>query len=179
MSAERRGLGRAILALVGLALVGACSSYDPNDRIDPTVGRPVADAGVTNFAPVALMLVDRCGQIDCHGSKYRNFRLYGYSSQRLFTNDTPTNPKEMRDEEVAENYNALVALEPQLFLQVVREGGQQPDRLTFMRKAREHEAHKGGKPIVEGDDADICLQSWLQGRTLEANCYRAIPRLNK
>lgn len=159
--------------LVLTLLAAACESYDPEDRVDPAVGQQGAD-----FYPVALMLVDRCGQIDCHGSKYRNFRLYGFSSQRLNPAHKPGTP-ETTQEEADEDYNALVALEPQILQQVIREGGAYPDRLTFMRKAREHEAHKGGKAIDEGDQADICIQSWLQSHVNAEACRLAVPRLNK
>lgn len=64
----------------------------------------------------------------------------------------------------------MVALEPTIYLQVIREGGQAPDRLTLMRKARNHENHKGNKPIIEGDQADVCLQSWLQGHVATQAC---------
>lgn len=175
---------KTIAGLVGLIVMGAaatsaCSSYDPNDRIDPTVGTVVSDAGLaSDFKPVAKMLVERCGSIDCHGSKYRNFRLYGYLTERLFSYDTPQSPNSIRDEEVVEDYNSMVALEPTIYLQVVREGGQAPDRLTLMRKARNHENHKGNKPIVEGDPADVCLQSWLQGHVAEEACKAAAPASN-
>ena len=164
-----------LLALASGLLVApvACTSYDPEERIDPAVGQQGDD-----FFPVALVLVDKCGSIDCHGSKYRNFRLYGYSSQRLDPLAKPS-AGEMTKEEAVENYNSLVALEPQLIQQVIREGGAKPDRLTFMRKAREHEAHKGGKPITEGDNADLCLQSWLQSQVRGDLCRLAVPRLNR
>jgi hypothetical protein len=163
----------AVVATFGLALVGACTSYDPEARIDPAVGQQGDD-----FFPVALMLVEKCGSIDCHGSKYRNFRLYGYGSQRLDFYGKP-NSGETTAAEAIEDYNSLVALEPQLIQQVIREGGREPDRLTFMRKAREHEDHKGGKPITEGDNADICIQSWLQSQVRGDVCRLSVPRLNR
>jgi hypothetical protein len=164
---------RAFGALMTALLLVACSSYDPEERVDPAVGPSGPD-----FYPVALMLVDRCGQIDCHGSKYRSFRLYGYSSERLDPLQTPASPETTQDE-ANEDYASLVALEPQILQQVIREGGAQPDRLTFMRKARNHEDHKGGKPIVEGDAADICIQSWLQSHVDADHCRQAVPRLNQ
>lgn len=161
------------IALTTLVSGSACSSYDPEERIDPAVGPQGAD-----FYPVALVLVDKCGSIDCHGSKYRNFRLFGFGSERLNPYHKPGSP-ETTQEEANEDYNSLVALEPQILQQVIREGGAQPDRLTFMRKAREHETHKGGKPINDGDQADICLQSWLQSKVSTDACKLAVPRLNK
>lgn len=161
---------RIPLAALVIGVVAACSSYDPNERVDVAVGQSGPD-----FLPVAIMLVDRCGQIDCHGSKYRNFRLYGYGSERLNPYDTPQSP--FTQAEADEDYNALVALEPQILAQVFREGGAAPDRLTFMRKARNHERHKGGGPIVDGDQADICIQSWLQSHVDAETCKLAVPRL--
>lgn len=172
----RRGL--ASIPFVALALLGACESYDPGDRIDPTLGEPTGDAGlVGDFRPVALVLVDRCGQIDCHGSKYRNFRLYGYGSERLSATDRPDRPTFMTDDEVVADHDAVAAIEPTLFLAVIREGGRASDRLTFVRKGRGQERHKGGAPILSGDDADVCVQSWLQGRVNADACRLAVPRL--
>jgi len=166
------------VASIALVVLGACSSYDPNDRIDPTVGTVTSEAGLgLDFLPVATMLVDRCGSVDCHGSKYRNFRLYGYTSERLLLGDGPESPNFFRPEEVVEDYNSMVALEPTIYLQVIREGGANPDRLTLVRKARNLESHKGNKPIVEGDPADLCLQSWLQSRVNPDVCRAAVPRL--
>lgn len=160
---------RLVLALV--ALVAACSSYDPDQRVDVGVGQ-----SGTDFYPVALMLGEKCGQIDCHGSKYRNFRLYGFGSERLNPYHTPNSPETTQDE-ADQDYNALVALEPQILAQVIREGGAAPDRLTFMRKAHNRERHKGGGPIVDGDNADICIQSWLQSHVDGDQCRLAVPRL--
>jgi hypothetical protein len=160
-------------------LLARCSSYDPNERIDPTVGTVDSGAGLAaDFTPVAQMLVFKCGSIDCHGSKYRNFRLYGFGSERLDSSmNTEPGSAETTPAEVVEDYNSMVALEPTIYLQVIRESGAHPERLTLVRKARNLEDHKGNKPIADGDQADICLQSWLQGRLLPDACYAAVPRL--
>jgi hypothetical protein len=166
-----------VFGLAALVL-GGCSSYDPKDRIDPTIGTVDSGAGLaTDFKPVAEMLVYKCGSIDCHGSKYRNFRLYGYGSERLFAQDGPDHPDYTRDEEAVEDYNSMVALEPTIYLQVIREGGANPDRLTLVRKARNVEDHKGNQPIAPGDPADLCLQSWLQSHVNADVCRSAVPRL--
>jgi hypothetical protein len=176
---QRSRLATLVSGLAAL-LLGGCSSYDRNERIDPTIGTVDSGAGLAaDFRPVAQVLVYKCGSIDCHGSKYRNFRLYGFSSERFVPPGDMTNPgsAQTTDAEVIEDYNSLVALEPTIYLQVIREGGTDPDRLTFMRKARNHEDHKGNKPIQEGDAADLCLQSWLQSRPNAEVCYSAVPAI--
>jgi hypothetical protein len=158
------------LAIAAL-LLGACDGVDSNARIDPAT----APSGPA-FRPVAQVLVDRCGSIDCHGSKYRNMRLVGFGSTRLDTNDRPDAP-DTTQAEVDQNYEAVTALEPDLIRQVVAEGGARPERLTFVRKARHAEAHKGGQRIAPGDDADLCILSWLAGNVDAERCKSGVPRL--
>lgn len=157
------------LVLVGLL---ACSSPDANERVDPAVAKSGAD-----FYPVALVIVDKCGTIDCHGSKYRNMRVYGYGSSRLDPSHRPGAP-ETTQAEADQTYNAIAGLEPDIFRQVVREGGANPERLTFVRKGRGLEEHKGKARLVAGDDSDVCIQSWLQSNVDAARCKAAVPRLN-
>jgi hypothetical protein len=57
---------------------------------------------------------------------------------------------------------------------VVESGGQDADLLSFVRKARGEEAHKGGTLIVPGDDQDQCITSWLSGSTNSSACQQAI-----
>jgi len=162
---------RALL-LFGLAFV-ACSSPDPDARVDPGVG-----ASGVDFYPVSLVIVDKCGSIDCHGSKYRNMRLYGYGSSRFNPAHRPAFP-ETTQAEADQNYESVAAVEPNLFRQVIAEGGINPQRLTFIRKGRGTEDHKGGTTILPGDDADLCIQSWLQSKVDTARCQAAVPRLNE
>ena len=56
---------------------------------------------------------------------------------------------------------------------VVSEGGASPDRLTFVRKARGTEQHKGGSLMQQGDPQDLCVTSWLAGHTDEPDCLAA------
>jgi hypothetical protein len=56
----------------------------------------------------------------------------------------------------------------------VASGGAQPERLTFVRKARGVENHKGGHLWQVGDPADVCVTSWLAGRTDQASCKTAL-----
>ena len=79
--------------------------------------------------------------------------------------------------EVELDYEAVVALEPDVIRQVVAEGGIRPERLTFVRKARGAEAHVGGQRVLPGDPADACIRSWLGGAVDQEMCKNAVPRL--
>lgn len=155
---------RRALLLLGTVLV-ACASHDPNARTTGAAPDP------TTFKPVALVLVNRCGSLDCHGSKYRSFRLYGFGSERSDPTSRPNSPDTTPDE-VSLDYQAVVGVEPEVMAAVVADGGKEPERLTLVRKARNAEAHKGGQRIVPGSDADICLVSWLGG-AVDANACRS------
>lgn len=151
-------------------LVG-CSSPDAAERVNPVAGGPDR----AQFAEVAPVLVNRCGSIDCHGSAYRNMRLYGYASARLDPAHTPDDPKTITQAEIDADYDAVVALEPTLMAEVVASGGANAADLTLVRKARGAENHKGGRRIDPGDDADVCLISWLGGNVDVAACRRVVP----
>jgi hypothetical protein len=104
-------------------------------------------------------------------------RLYGYGSWRLATDDLPDAPDTTLDES-EKDYESVVSLEPEIFRQVILDHGQNPERLTFIRKARGLEAHKGGQPINPSDKgADDCLTSWLRSAVDATACKAAVPRL--
>lgn len=151
---------------IALALVAACSTPDNGLRIDP-LGPPPAD-----FDAVVVPLDYRCGSLDCHGSPRRNLRIYGYGGQRLAPGDTPESPPTPTPAEVAATYDAIVGLEPDVMRAVTLAKGEGAERLTFVRKARGEEAHKGGRRIVPGDDADACVLSWLRGAVDVEACGR-------
>ncbi len=153
-------------AIACTAFVAAC--FDPAQPVDP-IGPDRAQ-----FPPVALMLVRRCGEVDCHGSKYRNFRVYGYGSQRLDPNDRPDTPQTVTPAEADAVYEGIIALEPEIMRQVVRANGANPERLTLVRKGRGSEDHKGKSLFAPGDDGDKCLTSWLASTTDTAACDRAV-----
>lgn len=162
--------GVALAAVAGMtwalfALPSACSAPDAGARVDP-IG-PSAE----QFRAVAPMLVRRCGSLDCHGTRYRNLRIYGYGGLRV--DASPDSPKRVTAEEAALTYASVVGLEPEIMRDVVRSGGAGPERLTLVRKGREEEAHKGAKRITKGDDADRCLVSWLQGNVAVDACDRS------
>jgi hypothetical protein len=165
----RRVVGVLGLAAVVAGLALACD--DSTARVDPAT----AVSGPA-FRPVAQVLLDRCGSLDCHGSKYRNMRLFGFGSARLNSEHRPDAP-DTTQEEADRVYDAVVALEPDILQTVVAEGGRAPERLTFVRKGRGAEAHKGGQKISVGDPADQCITSWLRGAVDETACKTAVPRL--
>jgi len=153
-------LGAAVIAVTGST---ACSSPEET-RLGPMPG--VRGAA---FGPVAEVLLARCGSLDCHGSKYRNMRLYGFGASRLDPADTPDG-KRTTELEYQTDYEAVVSLEPLKIREVMEQGGAGPERLTFVRKARGVEGHKGGGRIVPGEPADLCILSWLAGTIDAAAC---------
>jgi hypothetical protein len=162
---------RSPFVLLALGALVACTTPQIGERVDPGV----APSG-TQFKPVAQVLLERCGSLDCHGSRYRNMRLWGFGAPRLDPVNQPDAPDTTQDE-ADHDYDAIVSLEPDIVRSVVSSGGKSPDRLTFVRKARGHEAHKGGQPITVGDPADMCILSWLAGSVDEKVCTSAVPRL--
>jgi hypothetical protein len=154
---------RAILLLV-LLIVVACSASSASDErfVATTPDR-------ASFPHVAEMLVHTCGTLDCHGSPYRNLRLYGDEGMRWAATDRPLVPSTTNDE-VEQDWDSVVGLEPEILSKVVEEAGAHPERLTLVRKARGEEAHKAGAIVQVGDDRDVCLTSWLAGKTDLAKC---------
>ena len=129
----------------------------------------------TSFPYVAQLLIHRCGELDCHGSAYRNLRLYGNEGLRLSASDRPLVPACTTPAEVDQDYESVVGLEPEVMSAVVAAGGASPERLTLLRKAMGLESHKGLTLIQTGDDHYRCLTSWLTGATDRGSCLRAIP----
>jgi hypothetical protein len=146
--------------LVSVALVAACS------------GAPQARVGVIapredTFPLVADYLDHRCGTLDCHGQPGRNLRIWGCWGMRLDPKDVSScsSGAATTPDEWEATYRSLVGLEPAVMSTVVQGGGAHPELLTFVRKARGTETHKGGQLIQEGDDQDTCIVSWLRGNT--------------
>lgn len=154
-------------ALAATMIVVACST--------PTNARYVATPPPNDaaFKDVAQVLVHHCGSLDCHGTPQRNLRLYGNEGLRRNAGDVPLLPT-TSDAEINDDYLSIIALEPELISAVFAEGGARPERLTFVRKARGQESHKGDAPIVQGDDSDTCITSWLAGKTDTAACTRGL-----
>ncbi len=141
---------------------------------------PAADARVHELLPdsasfplVAQLLDHHCGTLDCHGQVGRNLRLYGNEGLRWAPSDRPLSPACTTAGEIDQDYESVVALEPAAMSAVIAGGGARPERLSLIRKARGLEHHKGGTLIHAGDDADVCLTSWLRSQLDSAACMRA------
>jgi hypothetical protein len=173
--------GVLVAALVGSfgALLGAgaaavsCSIAPSDSRIG------IAAPDESQFPPVSDFLDHRCGTLDCHGQVGRNFRIWGCEGMRLDPNDVPycnrnQGGKSTTPAEYNATYRSLVGLEPTVMSQVIAGGGQDPELLTFVRKARGLESHKGGTLITPGDDQDNCITSWLAGKTDTTACTNAL-----
>ena len=148
-------------------VVLGCSAPDDKARVDATA------LDRATFREVEPVLGRRCGTIDCHGSAYRNFRIYGYGGLRLSPNDKPDTPDASTPSESDATYDALVGLEPELTRNVALAKGAGATELTLVRKGRGTEQHEGGALIVPGDDADLCLLGWLSSAPNAAACARA------
>jgi hypothetical protein len=158
------------------AAAASCSDVSP----DPRIGIVAPDR--TQFDPVGKFLDYRCGSIDCHGTRVRNLQIFGCEGMRLDPKDTPgcrkmNGGKDTTSNELDATYRSLVGLEPVVMTTVVVGKGLHPEQLTFVRKARGDDAHKGGILITPGDDQDHCITSWLGGNTDTAACTKATPTL--
>jgi len=128
----------------------------------------------TSFPLVASVLIQACGTLDCHGTVGRNLRLYGDTGLRYSPSDIPSTLIPTTAEEVAQDFESVVGLEPEIMSQVVASGGADPERLTFYRKARGLESHKGGAVVAPGDPRDVCITTWLQGQADASACTAAL-----
>jgi hypothetical protein len=153
----------SLVVLVGCSVPPSDALYTPQALPDQA-----------SFSPVAQLLVVRCGSLDCHGTVARNMRLYGSAGLRWSSTDRPLVPLCDTPDEVAQDYESVVDLEPATMSAVVAAGGADPQRLTMVRKARGTESHKGGQIWTQGDDSDTCLTSWLAGAADEGACVRGM-----
>jgi hypothetical protein len=158
----------AMLVAAFVALPLACSSPPADARFVAT------PPDATSFPPVALMLIQACGTLDCHGTVGRNLRLYGNTGLRFSPTDVPTALTPTTDDEIAQDYLSVVGLEPEIMSAVVASGGANPERLTLVRKARGEESHKGGAIVVPLDARDICMTTWLAGGNPATSCTGAL-----
>jgi hypothetical protein len=158
-----------------LASAASCSSVPSDARI----GIDAPSGSEEEFGIVADYLDHRCGSLDCHGQVGRNLRVWGCEGMRLDPDAVPicsvplggsaTTPAEHQA-----TYRSLVGLEPTVMSEVVAGHAAHPELLTFVRKARGLEAHKGGVLITPGDDQDECIVSWLAGQTDTIACANAL-----
>jgi len=153
-----------LLVMLG---VGACAAPDPNARTQ------VVGPDRPSFDPVHAFLDHRCGSLDCHGTRYRNLRMWGHDGMRLAFGDVP-GASPSTTAEVDATYASIVELEPEVMAAVVADQGAAPERLTFVRKARGTEKHAGGAIITPGDVRDTCIVSLLAVQTDATACYAAV-----
>lgn len=134
------------------------------------------------FSYVAQYMVYRCGTLDCHGSLYRNLRVFGDEGLRYVPPGTPDGaalpspcvPKRTTDAEIHQDYLSLIGLEPETLNAVVADHGANPGRLSLIAKPLGIEEHKGAAIFKEGDDGYVCMVSWLSGTTDTARCVSAM-----
>jgi hypothetical protein len=169
MKRVRSMLPFAAAAVLMLASIVACVTESADARV---VG-VVPDRA--SFPAVSDLLDHRCGTLDCHGVTYRNLRIYGREGLRFAADARPSSgPQPTTAAEYDATFQSLVGLEPETLSAVLAEGGGHPERLTFVRKARGTEDHKGLAIWAEGDPQDVCVTSWLAGHTDVAVCQQAL-----
>jgi hypothetical protein len=155
-------------ALLTIASLVGCNVPSSDARFNPTL--PDRDT----FREVAPVLAHTCATLDCHGSRSRNLLLYGSEGLRFSFYDRPLSPPCTTNDEIDQDYESVVGLEPEGLTAVVSDRGAHPERLTLVRKARGLESHKGGVIFREGDDSDTCLTSWLAGQIHADACERVM-----
>jgi hypothetical protein len=185
-------LVRLLMATSTVAMCVGCSPVK-----ESRIGIDAPPDTEESFGPLGDMLDHRCGTLDCHGQIGRNLRIWGCDGMRLQSNTSPAScsdtnggSKTTPDEHSA-TYRSLVGLEPNV-MSAVYDGCQSasgsypppdschPELLTFVRKARGTEAHKGGQLItvdgVDGgpDPQDVCIVTWLEGQTDRKQCSKAL-----
>jgi hypothetical protein len=157
----------AALAAVSLSAVAvSCASVPADARI----GIDAPSDSTKQWGPVGAFIAHRCGTLDCHGQAGRNFQVWGCEGMRLDPKDIPQcqrllGGRDTTPQELEATYRSLVGLEPVVMSVVYDGNGQHPELLTFVRKARGIETHKGGALMSPGDYQDNCITSWLQGKS--------------
>ena len=168
----------ASFAVATAAVAAVACAFAPSDE---RMGVDGPDLGQFETAGVGDYMDHRCGSLDCHGQATRNLVLWGCYGLRLDPDETGLVPgcrasggKNTITPEYEASYRSLVGLEPAVMSAVVNNGGQHPELLTFIRKARGWDAHKGGALVTPGDDQDRCMTSWLAGNADSTACSNAI-----
>ena len=180
----------ALLVASAIAGLAACSVVQ-----ESRIGIDAPPGSDAEFGPVSDMLDHRCGTLDCHGQMSRNFRVWGCDGMRLEDGSTPAScsAEKTTPDEHAATYRSLVGLEPTVMTTVYAgcetntapapyppPASCNPELLTFVRKARGIEAHKGGQLFypdgIDGgpDPQDVCVVSWLEGQTDRQQCGKAL-----
>ncbi|HZO14315.1 MAG TPA: hypothetical protein VFB62_13680 [Polyangiaceae bacterium] len=188
---------RRLLTLLALFSLAACEQdYNPPFAI-PCPPLDVEETTVEEFSQVSSLLEKRCGTLDCHGSLYRPFKLYGKDGLRNFL------PEEYSDPELAQanmtfagglpttveeldlNRRSICGLEPEK-MGAAMAGEIEVTELLFLQKplgdidctGREDEGcarHKGGQVFIgKGADDTVCVKGWIVPPFDNGACSTAI-----
>jgi hypothetical protein len=173
-----------ILLAAGSAVTAAsaCTSFNVNavtEVTGPDYGQfseVGTNSGGTPSYGVSVVLERRCGTLDCHGQVGRPLRIYGQYGLR-FVDDAGNTPgmQATTPTEHEANYQSVIGLQPEIMTEVVQ-GNAPPEDLLLLRKPLQLERHKGGAVLVEGDDGDTCILSWLAGQTNFNACTAAVAQ---
>jgi hypothetical protein len=144
------------LASVLLASVVACSG--PKDGQTVVLATPDS----ATFPPVSDALEVRCGTLDCHGSIYRNLRMYGIYGVRA-DSKAVTGVGATTEDEYQRNYASLISIAPEALSAIVTAHGAGFEHWIVITKGTNAENHKGGERMKKGDPAYNCLSSWVLG----------------
>ncbi len=175
--------GCMALAVVAVAVACAPLTEEKRATVESTPSLQAYDPVVNDF------LVKRCATLDCHGQSGRALRLYSRRGLRRIesppivdvdnpifdaaTYDAAARASSLTKEEVRDNFEAVVGLQPELMSQVI-EHRADADDLLLVRKPRDlAERHKGGHFLTRGDPGDTCVRSWLAGAVEVEQCRRA------
>lgn len=194
LSGGRRTAGRRFRQTYGSSALLVTCALGCSGNLGDGERTAVTGPSEQGFGKVVEVLDYGCGNLACHGTPFRNLRLYGDQGRRLDANDVPcgapTTPAEIEFD-----YRSIVGLEPEIMSAVVESHGADPERLTLVRKARGTENHKGGVVFHDSTDpkaclaachgdslckaacyGDRCLISWLAGATDTSACNNFLPR---
>jgi hypothetical protein len=176
--ASRVAAALAVLSAAASAGLGGCQAPDENkitEVLAPDYApfKGVGIDGALQAAGVSRMMERRCGTLDCHGQEGRPLRIYGQNGLRFVEDggDRPGVQPTTETEHLA-NYQAVIALQPEAMSRVVS-GIDAPEALMLLRKPLGLERHKGGTVFVSGDDAYVCIATWIAGHLDFGTCGRA------
>lgn len=174
-------LQRFLKAALVLGIAACCPVLATSCIAEPDEALPIDCPPMDDvvFKDVSAVLENRCGTLDCHGSPYRPFRVYGSRGLRrpetpetlaegtfdeYYTGGLATTKAERQD-----NALSLCGLEPEKLKEYQAAVAQNKDKredlagdmLTVIRKARLEERHKGGQIWPKNATGDQCLYTWL------------------
>ena len=176
------GLTVMLAGLMAFASITIASCSIPDSGRVTTVGGTTGPNEDLYKQYVDPYLARRCATLDCHGQIGRPLRLYSQLGLRQSDGGSYT-PLEVSgftgepttDAEKSANYEALVALQPEVMAQVVAGyPNDYSERLLLLLKPLNYIPHKGGKIIEPGGPEDTdpatqgydCLHDWLGGGVL-------------